>query len=73
MCTFDGATVNRRFIKLHDMDQVDVMYKVKNPYAADNRDLFFISDPPHLLKTTRNCWSSNKRTLWVNDHAADYY
>ena len=30
-----------------------------NPFAclSENRPLFFISDPPYLLKTTRNCWS----------------
>ena len=27
------------------------------------RGLFFISDPPHLIKTMRNSWKS--RTLWV--------
>ena len=26
---------------------------------------FFFSDPPHLLKTTRNCLASKARHLWV--------
>jgi len=26
---------------------------------------FFFSDPPHLVKTARNCLASNKRSLWV--------
>ena len=39
-------------------------YKVKNPYALD-RYLYFLSDPPHLLKTPRNCLASKARRLWV--------
>ena len=31
--------------------------KTKNPYSEDDRWLFFIVDPPHLIKTVRNCWS----------------
>ena len=27
--------------------------------------MFFVSDPPHLIKTVRNCWASKKRDLWV--------
>lgn len=41
------------------------MHKVPNPYASDGRDLLFFSDPPHLMKTTRNCWNSKARSLWV--------
>ena len=66
--TFDGASPNRRFIKLHGITQPSnptVLHKVPNPYANDGRMLFFFSDPPHLLKTTRNCWSSKARLLWV--------
>ena len=32
---------------------------------SNGRDLFFFSDPPHLLKTTRNCWANKRRQLWV--------
>lgn len=62
-CTCDGLSVNRRFFKLHGKDKT--VYKVNNPYAEDERFLFFFSDPPHLIKTVRNCWASNKRLLWV--------
>lgn len=61
--TFDGASVNRRLAKLHHPQ--DDVYKVKNVHAPDARYLYFISDPPHLIKTTRNCWSSSTRLLWV--------
>ena len=33
-----------------------------------HRYLFFFSDPPHLIKTMRNCWTSKCRTLWVNEN-----
>ena len=32
----------------------ELCYKACNPYTDD---IYFISDVPHLLKTTRNCWS----------------
>lgn len=63
-CTCDGLSVNRRFFKLHDMK--DDVYKAINPYSEEpQRHIFFFSDPPHLIKTVRNCWASNKRLLWV--------
>lgn len=62
--TFDGASVNRRLIKIHQPEE-SLLYKVENPYAPDGRDLLFFSDPPHLVKTTRNCWASKARCLWV--------
>jgi hypothetical protein len=62
--TADGASVNRRLIKLHGASG-DVVHKVTNPYAPEGRELFFISDPPHLVKTIRNCWASKARNLWV--------
>ena len=62
--TCDGNSANRRFFNLH-AEEKDV-YKVKNPFTTEDRPLFFLSDPPHLIKTTRNCWASQKRTLWVS-------
>ena len=41
------------------------LYKVPNIFADDNRDLYFISDPPHLLKTIRNSFCNPSKTLWV--------
>ena len=63
-CTCDGLSVNRRFIMMHGSG--NLVYKVANPYSDKKRPLFFFSDPPHLIKTTRNCWSSNKRLMWVS-------
>lgn len=58
--TADGASINRKFFRMHGKSSEGaVTYKTHNPYAdpKENRALYFISDPPHLLKTTRNCLS----------------
>lgn len=56
--TADGASTNRKFFRMHGTGN-DLVYKTHNPYAdpKEKRSLYFISDPPHLIKTTRNCWS----------------
>ena len=44
--TFDGATNNRKMIKLHDTSAA-LTHKVKNIHSNDGaRDIFFFSDPP---------------------------
>ena len=68
--TCDGASANRRLWKLYskgrDTSERGVLYKVPNIYATDqSRFLYFISDPPHLIKTTRNCWANKSRRLEV--------
>ena len=71
--TCDGASPNRKFFKMHTTggrQNGHVTYKTRNPYSPDDRDIFFMSDVPHLMKTTRNCWSnsfghSHTRALWV--------
>ena len=54
--TSGGA--NRRFYRMYkdldDNSQSDVCYQTINLYAK-NRFIFFVSDPPHLVKTARNC------------------
>ena len=55
--TSDGATPNRKFYRLHKMtngaNAGSIVHWVTNPFSPD-RKIFFISDAPHLLKTTRN-------------------
>ena len=34
---------------------VDVTYRIANICSVDKRYIYFISDPPHLIKTLRNC------------------
>ena len=63
--TADGASPNRMFMRIHREDNT-FPYKVLNPFSSTKRYIHFISDPPHLLKTARNCWSSENRHLWVS-------
>ena len=72
--TCDGASSNRKFFRMHSTQnrKGEVTYKTKNPYSQDGRDIYFMSDVPHLIKTTRNCWSnsfghSHTRALWVRN------
>ena len=68
----DGASPNRRFFEMHDINN-KTCYRTKNPFDL-SRYVYFISDPPHLLKTTRNCFSNSNahfksRHLWSSqDH-----
>lgn len=72
--TCDGASCNRNFFRLHGAtsngEDEPLAYKTRNPYSVEERQIFFVSDPPHLLKTVRNCWAnsfahSRTRTMWV--------
>lgn len=67
----DGASTNRRFFRMHGTSSSNPLYKTTNPYSPEKRNLYFISDVPHLMKTVRNCWSHSfahggHRPLWVN-------
>lgn len=68
--TADGASCNRKFFKMHKTEPKSIPYKTANIYADEDRPIFFFSDPPHLMKTVRNCWSNSfahsyARKLWV--------
>jgi hypothetical protein len=68
----DGAKPKRRFFKMlgrkEDMKN-GIVYKTINRYCR-KRYIYLISDVPHLIKTTRNCWNSSKfggaRCMWKN-------
>ena len=36
-----------------------VVYKTSNILAPE-REIYFMSDVPHLFKTTRNCWEKSR-------------
>ena len=63
----DGLSANRKFFRLHDERSTTAVYKVVNPYShnGEKRNIFFLSDPPHLMKMVKNAWANNKRKLWV--------
>ena len=77
--TCDGASTNRKLFRMHanmteeeDMNpDVDVTYRISNPFSSEKRYIYFISDPPHLIKTARNCLSNSgagrcTRYMWNN-------
>ena len=53
--TNDGAKPNRRYFHLCLEEKTAVR---DNPYKKKT-DLFFFCDPPHLMKTARNCFSNS--------------
>ena len=65
--TCDGLAANHRLFRLYNPSSTSLVHKVANPQAAVGRDLYFLVDPPHLLKTVRNCWASKSRRLHVGE------
>ena len=70
--TCDGVSPNRKFYSMMRLNGDEgPVYKTVNAYSnEENRPIFFISDPLHLIKTVRNCWSNSfghtrTRQLWV--------
>ena len=49
--TFDGASVNRRLVKLHTSKTV--LHKVQNVYATDGRDLLFFFGPTTSIENNQ--------------------
>ena len=63
--TADGASMNRRFFRLHNLSSKTMPHMVTNPYTSEERKIHFFSDVPHLMKTVRNGIASKTRSLWV--------
>ena len=55
--TSDGNSPNRRLYRLCQLNTEKPTYKTKNPFA--DRDIFFMCDAPHLIKTARNCLANS--------------
>lgn len=65
--TCDGASSNRKMFTMHSSVKGTLVYKTTNMYSKDRHPIFFVSDPPHLLKTIRNCFANSKRHMWVSN------
>ena len=63
--TLDGCSSNRKYFRFMATTETPLPYKTKNPFTSENRHIYFISDPPHLIKTTRNCFYNPRRKLEV--------
>lgn len=66
--TCDGASANRKFFNIHG-EVNEFIHYTENSYSVDDRKIYFISDVPHLIKTTRNCFCNsfshkNTRKMW---------
>ena len=80
--TSDKAPANQRLYQMHGHGG-EICYKSLNMFSPD-RNIYFISDPPHLVKTVRNNLSSsgsgkNTKLLWKDGqhllwrHIVDLY
>ena len=58
--TADGASHSLYFFRLcyfkEDGTRSAIPFCTRNPFA--DRDIYFFCDPPHLIKTARNCFST---------------
>lgn len=52
------VTTENFFVYTMTQQMQQPSYKAQNPFFKDNYCwlFFFIADPPHLIKTVRNCW-----------------
>ena len=70
--TCDAGSPNRRLFQMHqtpDTPKNKIIHKAKNMFKSDPNeptDILFFTDPPHLLKTIRNCFENPNRKLWVS-------
>ena len=76
--TGDGASSNRKFFTMLAEQGSGVPYRALNPYSEEPRYVYFFSDVPHLLKTTRNGWShsspnSRTRNMTVGTQIVDRF
>ena len=58
----DGAKPNRKFFRDHKYKphmKDGIVYKTPNLYRP-GEFIYFFSDVPHLMKTTRNAWANSK-------------
>jgi len=60
--TCDGASNNRKMFEMHGLTN-GLPYKTTNVFDVDKQEIFFICDPPHMIKTIRNCFA--RGNLWV--------
>lgn len=68
----DGAATNRKMYKIMAKDDKDDFHWGYKPHN-NLLPIYFFSNVPHLLKTTRNCmenskWDKNTRNLHVSDY-----
>ena len=70
----DGLAANRKVFRLHKpvTTPTEIIYKVKNPYADDGWDLYFIYDPPRLIKCKLTFYCSAKERRYAGATLSSY-
>ena len=59
-------SVNRKFFKLIGSNEdTSIVYKFRNPLCDKSREVYLFSDPPHIIKTARNCLANSKQNMEV--------
>ena len=65
-----GASPNRKFYWMHERmsntDDSSVVYRTINLYAP-GRYIWFVANPPHLMKTTTNCIAHSGMNIYLFD------
>ena len=72
--TSDRASPNRHLYRMHKNlhnDIIDIYFETINLYGK-YRNIYFIADAPHLIKTARNCLHNSgegkhSRYMWNNE------
>ena len=65
-CYILGVTCDGRLFQLHQLPEDPKeknINKALNPFTNQVEEIL---DPPHLLKTIRNCFQNTIRNLWVS-------
>ena len=64
----DGASPNGKFYQMYEemknTDDDSLVYHTINLYAP-GQYIWFFADPPHLMKTTRNCIAHSGMSMYL--------
>lgn len=58
----DGASINRRFFRMHSIDRYNkgkITYNTPN-LSQPEEFIYFVPDVPHLIKTVHNAWYNSR-------------
>lgn len=68
--TMDGNSINRKLFKLIGNRKTNgITHKLRSPFSLnEEQEIFLFSDPPHLIKTARNCLASTNRIMEVSQY-----
>lgn len=75
----DGASVNKKFFRMHTPwdPHCSTIYATKNVASGEERPIFFLVDPVHILKSLRNNYANSyshrhSRKMWKNGESISW-